>query len=83
MPVIAHNLSSQFTNRQLNIATNSKTKATEKLSSGYKINKAAVGAVNLKMLENMQSANDTNIQLERNAIDNEILNQANQAKHIR
>ncbi len=55
MPVIAHNLCSQFTNRQLNIATNSKTKATEKLSSGYKINKAADDAANLKISEKMRS----------------------------
>lgn len=64
MPVIAHNLSSQFTNRQLNIATNSKTKAIEKLSSGYKINKAADDAANLKIFKKMQATNDTNSQLE-------------------
>ncbi len=64
MPVIAHNLSSQFTNRRLNITTNSKTKATEKLSFGYKINKAADDAANLKIFKKMQATNDTNSQLE-------------------
>lgn len=115
MQVIAHNLLSQFTNRQLNISTKSKGKSAEKLSSGYRINRAADDAAGLKISEKMrtqirglhrgaqntqegiswiqvadgamnemleitqrirelavQAANDTNSQLERDAIDNEI-----------
>ncbi len=115
MQVIAHNLLSQFTSRQLNISSNSKKKSTEKLSSGYRINRASDDAAGLKISEKMrtqirglsrgeqntqegiswiqvgdgamnemleitqrirelavQAANDTNSELERNAIDNEI-----------
>lgn len=115
MPVIAHNLLSQFTNRQLNISTKAKGKSAEKLSSGYRINRAADDAAGLKISEKMrtqirglsrgeqntqegiswiqvgdgamnemveiaqrirelavQASNDTNSELERNAIDNEI-----------
>ncbi len=47
MQVVAHNLLSQFTNRQLNISTKSKGKSAEKLSAGYKINRAADDAAGL------------------------------------
>ena len=40
MQVIAHNMLSQFTERQLNITDKNKSKSTEKLSSGYRINRA-------------------------------------------
>ncbi len=39
MQVIAHNMLSQFTERQLNITDKNKSKSTEKLSSGYRINR--------------------------------------------
>ena len=55
MPVIAHNIASQFTNRQLNITTNKKMKSAEKLSSGYKINRSADDAAGLQISEKMRS----------------------------
>lgn len=55
MQVIAHNLLSQFTDRQLNISTKSKGKSAEKLSSGYKINRAADDAAGLKISEKMRT----------------------------
>lgn len=55
MPVIAHNIASQFTNRQLNITTNKKGKSAEKLSSGYKINRSADDAAGLQISEKMRS----------------------------
>lgn len=55
MPVIAHNIASQFTNRQLNITTGKKTKSAEKLSSGYKINRSADDAAGLQISEKMRS----------------------------
>lgn len=39
--VIQHNLSSMNANRQLNIVTGIQAKSSEKLSSGYKVNRAA------------------------------------------
>lgn len=41
MQVLAHNLLSQFTDRQLNVNTKNKSKSTERLSSGYRINRSA------------------------------------------
>lgn len=54
MQVIAHNLASMFTNRQLNITTKNKSKAVEKLSSGYRINRAADDAAGLSISEKMR-----------------------------
>lgn len=53
--VIQHNMSAMNTNRQLGGVTNSLSKATEKLSSGYKINKAADDAAGLSISEKMRS----------------------------
>ena len=39
--VVQHNLTAANTNRQLGITTNGLQKSTEKLSSGYKNNRAA------------------------------------------
>ena len=39
--VVQHNLSAINTNRQMGVVTNALQKSTEKLSSGYKINRAA------------------------------------------
>ncbi|MBQ6537886.1 MAG: flagellin, partial [Eubacterium sp.] len=39
--VVQHNITSMNANRQLGIVGNNVAKATEKLSSGYRVNKAA------------------------------------------
>lgn len=39
--VVQHNLSAMNTNRQMGMVTSALQKSTEKLSSGYKINRAA------------------------------------------
>ena len=54
MQVIAHNMLAQFTNRQLNITSSGKSKSTEKLSSGYRINRAADDAAGLSISEKMR-----------------------------
>lgn len=53
--VVQHNLSAMNTNRQLGIITDSQAGATEKLSSGYKINRAADDAAGLAISEKMRS----------------------------
>ena len=53
--VVQHNLSAMNTNRQLGISTNSLSKSTEKLSSGYRINRASDDAAGLKISEKMRS----------------------------
>lgn len=55
MQVIAHNLTAQYTNRQLSISTDKKSKSAEKLSSGYRINRSADDAAGLKISEKMRS----------------------------
>ena len=54
MQVIAHNLESQFANRQLNTTAKEKAKSTEKLSSGYRINRSADDAAGLQISEKMR-----------------------------
>lgn len=54
MQVVAHNLLSQFTDRQLNITKKDKEKSTEKLASGYRINRSADDAAGLEISENMR-----------------------------
>lgn len=53
--VIAHNLLAINANRQSGIVGRNKAKATEKLSSGYKINRAADDAAGLAISEKMRS----------------------------
>ena len=53
--VVQHNLTAANTNRQLGITTNGLQKSTEKLSSGYKINRAADDAAGLSISEKMRS----------------------------
>ncbi len=53
--VVQHNMQAANTNRQLGITTNASAKATEKLSSGYKINRAADDAAGLSISEKMRS----------------------------
>ncbi len=55
MNVLMHNMQSMFSKTQLGIVTNRKAKATEKLSSGFKINRAADDAAGLTISENMRS----------------------------
>ena len=53
--VVQHNLTAMNTNRQLGITTNGLQKSTEKLSSGYKINRAADDAAGLAISEKMRN----------------------------
>jgi flagellin len=53
--VVQHNLTAMNANRQLGITTNAQAKATEKLSSGYKINRAGDDAAGLTISEKMRS----------------------------
>ena len=55
MQVLAHNLAAQFTSRQLTMTTDKKTKSSEKLASGYKINRSADDAAGLQISEKMRS----------------------------
>ena len=53
--VVQHNLSAMNTSRQLNGVTSSLSKSTEKLSSGYRINRAGDDAAGLSISEKMRS----------------------------
>ena len=53
--VVQHNLSAMNTNRQMGTITSSLQKSTEKLSSGYKINRAGDDAAGLSISEKMRS----------------------------
>ncbi len=52
--VVSHNLSAIFTEKQLNINTGKLSKISEKLASGYKINRAADDAAGLSISEKMR-----------------------------
>ena len=52
--VVQHNLSAMNANRMLNVTTSAQSKSTEKLSSGYKINRAADDAAGLSISEKMR-----------------------------
>lgn len=52
--VVQHNITGMNANRMLNITTKSQAKSTEKLSSGYKINRAADDAAGLSISEKMR-----------------------------
>ena len=52
--VVQHNLTAMNSNRNLNITTKTQAKSTEKLSSGYKINRAADDAAGLSISEKMR-----------------------------
>lgn len=52
--VLAHNLTAMNAQRQFNIVGTAKKKSTEKLSSGYKINRAADDAAGLSISEKMR-----------------------------
>jgi len=53
--VVQHNLQAMNSNRQLGITTSAQAKSTEKLSSGYKINRAGDDAAGLAISEKMRS----------------------------
>jgi flagellin len=52
--VVQHNLAAANTNRQLGITNTNLSKSTEKLSSGYKINRAGDNAAGLTISEKMR-----------------------------
>lgn len=53
--IVQHNITSMNANRQLGIVGGNLAKATEKLSSGYRINRAADDAAGLAISEKMRS----------------------------
>ena len=53
--VVQHNLTAMNSNRMLNLTTKTQSKSTEKLSSGYKINRAGDDAAGLSISEKMRS----------------------------
>ena len=53
--VVQHNLSAMNTSRQMGTVTSALSKSTEKLSSGYRINRAADDAAGLSISEKMRS----------------------------
>ncbi len=53
--VVQHNLSAMNTNRQLSGVQSAQSKSTEKLSSGYRINRAGDDAAGLTISEKMRS----------------------------
>lgn len=52
--VVKHNITAMNSNRMLGLTTSSQAKSTEKLSSGYKINRAADDAAGLSISEKMR-----------------------------
>ncbi len=52
--VVQHNLTAMNSNRMLGVTTKTQAKSTEKLSSGYKINRAADDAAGLAISEKMR-----------------------------
>ena len=52
--VVQHNLQAMNANRMLNVTTGQQAKSTEKLSSGYRINRAADDAAGLTISEKMR-----------------------------
>lgn len=53
--VVQHNLTAMNSNRQLGITTGMQAKSAEKLSSGYKVNRAGDDAAGLSISEKMRS----------------------------
>ena len=52
--IVKHNITAMNSNRMLGLTTSSQAKSTEKLSSGYKINRAADDAAGLSISEKMR-----------------------------
>ena len=53
--IVQHNLTAMNSNRQLGVTTGAQSKSSEKLSSGYRINRAGDDAAGLKISEKMRS----------------------------
>ena len=53
--VVQHNMSAMNANRMLSGVSSAQAKSTEKLSSGYRINRAADDAAGLSISEKMRS----------------------------
>ena len=67
--VVQHNLTALNANRQLRISTRAQAKSTEKLSSGFRINRAGDDAAGLSISEKMRSQIRGLSQASRNAQD--------------
>jgi flagellin len=67
--VVQHNMTAANANRQLGVTTAAQAKQTEKLSSGYKINRAADDAAGLTISEKMRSQIRGLTQASKNAQD--------------
>lgn len=67
--VVQHNLQAMNSNRMLNLTQSSVSKSTEKLSSGYRINRAADDAAGLAISEKMRKQINGLNQASRNAQD--------------
>jgi flagellin len=67
--VVQHNLRAMNSNRQLGLTTKSQSKSTEKLSSGYRVNRAADDAAGLAISEKMRRQVKGLTQASRNAQD--------------
>jgi flagellin len=67
--VVKHNLTALNANRQLRVSTKAQAKSTEKLSSGFRINRAGDDAAGLSISEKMRSQIRGLTQASRNAQD--------------
>jgi flagellin len=67
--VVQHNLRAMNSNRQLGLTTSAQAKSTEKLSSGYRVNRAADDAAGLAISEKMRRQVKGLTQASRNAQD--------------
>ena len=67
--VVQHNLQAMNSNRMLGLTANTLSKSTEKLSSGYRVNRAADDAAGLAISEKMRRQIRGLTQASRNAQD--------------
>jgi len=67
--VVQHNMRAMNSNRQLGLTTAAQSKSTEKLSSGYRVNRAADDAAGLAISEKMRRQVKGLTQASRNAQD--------------
>ena len=67
--VVQHNLTAMNSNRMLGLTTSAQAKSTEKLSSGYRVNRAADDAAGLAISEKMRRQIKGLTQATRNAQD--------------
>lgn len=56
--VVQHNLTAMNANRQLGITTSAQAKSSEKLSSGYRINRAGDDAAGLTISEKREARSE-------------------------